>query len=457
MATRYDLETTRGRSSLKRELKRCDMYAHTPTYDLPAFTSWCGVAATFLTVTLYLSYMCVTLGQYVRNPPELGLQGTQSVDGVAFPNPTIGLSVRYTDANGERQHVMPSANDDYFQVAAFHVTIQPNSRIETPLPLKRCPAPKNSEINHLNSHICLDNEAITEKLMLEGDYVSDTYKFIKVKVLVCQANCAISKEEIENVVESGVVVESVFYVQHFEVDTMGLSRCRMSERWYMVPGLEVLNEVYLLPRVIQHERRHWGSPPFPETETRLLDFEKIDSRLSPRRNGDSYMTFYFRLSHGLSLEETAYWMPSLLDLFGAWGAFASFLSTLSLGLVARRYNQYRSQRSFSKNVGRHTLAGDDIRLYEKKHFDEQGRLIVTPNELQQPSTAYGELRLYASREHLRKKKAAEKIISSMHSVPSLRNSSHRHADSTVSSAGSEQRSSADRAGEESGLLLPLIC
>jgi len=204
-------------------------------------------------------------------------------------------------------------------------------------------------------------------------------------------------------------VESVFVVENFQVDTMSVSPNLISERWFLLPDLEVLNEVYLLGRVVQHESHHWGSPPFPETETRLLDFDKIDSRLAPARGEGSLMTFYVRLSQAVSLEETAYWMPSILDLFGAWGAIASFLTTLSLGLAARLFNRRGFRKSFSKAVARLSGAEQDIRLYDREHFDQHGRLIMTAAELKTPTSVFGELRSFASQEHRRKAKATNMI------------------------------------------------
>jgi hypothetical protein len=145
-----------------------------------------------------------------------------------------------------------------------------------------------------------------------------------------------------------------------------------------------------------------------------------------------YFTFYIRLSHSLSIEETQYWMPSLLDLFGMWGAIASFLTTLSFGLVAATYNRRRSQQSFHRHTeGLSSSNADrdnkelptfaslqketqmDVRLFERDHFDENGRLIVTAQEFAIPTTVFGELRSFAIREHLRKRKAADLLHSWM--------------------------------------------
>mmetsp|Transcript_25223 Transcript_25223/g.37251 ORF Transcript_25223/g.37251 Transcript_25223/m.37251 type:complete len:234 (+) Transcript_25223:756-1457(+) len=180
-------------------------------------------------------------------------------------------------------------------------------------------------------------------------------------------------------------------------------------RYYLFSPLSFLNEVYLQGRSIDHEHPHIGSPPLPETNTRILGFDKVEERQAPKHDGDgySYMSFFIRLSPSLSMEETSYWVPSILDLFAMWGALFSFLSTLSIGLVATTYNQKRGYRSFKRR------GGSDIRLYDKQDFDRHGRLACLAEERKIPTTLFGELRAYAEIEQKKKKKASVLLCRTM--------------------------------------------
>jgi hypothetical protein len=159
------------------------------------------------------------------------------------------------------------------------------------------------------------------------------------------------------------------------------------------------------------------------------------------------MTFAIRLSDNVKLEEVAYWCPSILDLFGLWGAMASFAASLSLGFIAMAYNRWSFQRHF-RNVTKHKrqeaqrltmsamefvrkdennnttrnrrdiyqslqaqydalLVEPDLRLFETHHFDDEGRVALSAAELKFPSTVFGELRRIAILEHGKKKRAAK--------------------------------------------------
>lgn len=432
MMTESSKETFRSRQQrrLLSRVRLWDMYGHTPTYDFPAYTTWFGVVATFLTVIIFVAYMGITLSDYIRRSPELVLQGAGSVDGVSYPAPDlIAISVRYQDSDGNRKYVMANNTSPYFSVEAVHSTIQKMDsvpRIYTPLPFKTCGESINENLQYLLENIdenllCVDQDYMPD-MRLEGTYTSQTYKYIEFNIGACRnttdsgisKNCA-SDEEIQSAIRSQVEIKIVSRVQTFDVnayhnfkrDEQSVNSKLNSDRWYLLPNLRVMNEMYLLGRSIAHERPHTGSPPLPETNTNLLTSDVVDSRLQPASDDGRFMTFYFRLSQTISFEETAYWMPTVLDLFGLWGALASFLTTLSFGLVATRYNRYKSNRSYNKNVARLSAERqDDIRLFEKKNFNECGRLVATDEELATPTTTYGEMRSFANQEQRRKREAA---------------------------------------------------
>ena len=52
----------------------------------------------------------------------------------------------------------------------------------------------------------------------------------------------------------------------------------------------------------------------------------------------------------------------------------------------------------------------DLRLFDRDHFDEHGRLCVTAEEFAHPTSLYGELRAYAINEHKKKVKAADLLL-----------------------------------------------
>jgi len=190
-----------------------------------------------------------------------------------------------------------------------------------------------------------------------------------------------------------------------------------------------------------------GSPPLPETEINVLSLRGRDTNFRPRTTNETdLMTFVIRLADNVLLEEVNYWCPSILDLFGLWGAMASFAASLSLGFIAHQYNKWHFYRHFHKatmqkrrDAQQQTLATmnwvrnndanltpnrndiydnlqtqydalmiePDIRLFESHHFNTDGRMAMSAMELRIPTTAFGELRRIAILEHSKKKRAAQ--------------------------------------------------
>lgn len=234
-----------------------------------------------------------------------------------------------------------------------------------------------------------------------------------------------------------------------------------------MPDVELRTDIVLKARTVSKEQRYLGSPPMPETEINILSFDRKETSFKPRMtNGTRLMTFSIRIDDNVRLEEVNYWCPSLLDLFGLWGAMVSFTATMSLGFFAMLYNRWSFDRHFHKTMarkrreaqlltmssmawmkkrdGRHgndtenpdpedaaaskatntrsrqsvyrslqeqhdaLMVEPDIRLFESHHFEDQSeRMHMSAAELKHPSTAFGELRRMAILEHGKKKRAAK--------------------------------------------------
>jgi len=359
------------------------------------------------------------------------------------------------DTNGVNSYVNASDTDRFFRITVAHVTIREQGlepRITRLLNLKQC-----------GKAVCV-NQEISKNIPLTGSFMSDRYQYVEVNILSCldgnyfpNNECA-SREEIDATIRKRAKIVLSLSVQDFDTPQYklqhnnGVIGKQTHDRYYLIPEITLKNEVYLRGRQISHEKEHFGSPPFPEKVTNILDVDTIDSRQAPRREGDNYATFYIRLSETISLEETQYWMPSLLDLFGMWGALFTFISTLSVGLAAKIYNSWKCYESFRRHLrcksshlcksshfsegfegwantiySLHEVAQNardihleegiihpqnhhdldvDIRLFDKNHFDRNGRLVVSAEEFAMPTTIYGELRAFAIKEHVAKKKAA---------------------------------------------------
>jgi len=173
---------------------------------------------------------------------------------------------------------------------------------------------------------------------------------------------------------------------------------------------------------------------------------------------------------------------SIFDLLALWGAFFNFLSIFTLGALARSANARLFTKRFKESVtatlgpneeerelelvrevvtGRQGLLGRfssrrlnrpkpkvdlvseirmpldkmDIRLMDAENFDHMGRLTITKEELYHPSTVFGEVRLFALREHSKKRKAAG-IISSFYKQYRQRSQLDKSVSSTHGSSHS---------------------
>jgi len=435
----------------KMDVRRYDMYGVVPSYKLPAYTSWCGLIATVLTTSLFIVYFTITLKDYITEPSDLILQGKVPVNNVSYPAPSeMSISLQYNDTNGQGHYLDASNKDRLFRMSAKHITIRNQDSVDrdtVSLALKDCG----------KRAVCIDQEA-AEGLMLTADYNSEVYQYIEVKILGCldvpnilPSECA-GQDERDDAIEAGVKVVSYMNVQEFNWNLYpkdeAIQTHEKSQRFFLFSRIGFKNEVYLQARSIDHELKHGGSPPFTEKNTKILSFDRIELRQKPKRHGDGdgYMTFYLRLSNHLSQEETAYWTPSLLDLFGMWGAFFSFLTSLSFGLTARAYNQSRSHKSFK------ALGGGDIRLYNRKNFDSIGRMAIADEEHRIPTTPIGELRLISENEQRKKQRASQTLHNAISKWSKLKSESSRTSSSqTTCDVGIEM--SSNRHHDESSSML----
>ena len=122
---------------------------------------------------------------------------------------------------------------------------------------------------------------------------------------------------------------------------------------------------------------------------------------------------------------------------------ASFVTSLSFGVIATAYNRWCFTRAFEAQTNESRrkaklkaklafrlsrthensnkayisiqskfddqVIEPDIRLFDSHHFDDHGRVSITPEEMRHPTTAFGELRRIAILEHMRKVRAANVI------------------------------------------------
>ena len=419
-------------------LKQLDMYGATPSYDVPSFKSWVGVFMTALTLAIFLPYVGSTFYQYIVKAPDLFYQGEIPVVGIAYDVPqVVAINVEYADSTGTGQILDADNLDRFFRLRAVHTTVrnrdaEPREYLD--LKFKSCWLPGPAEDSPKFRTICLD---IPDGLQLRGEYVDESYKYIELNVIDCidgagddtfAASTCASREEIDAAVQDGVKVEFSVVVQNIDLDlyhTRGMDgaivKKQAQERFYLFPGTRLLNEVYLQGRNFYHEVPHIGSPPITPPEQAILDFGNIDSRIRAYKpsNGE-HMTFFIRLKQKVRIEQTSYWTPTIMDLLGMWGAVFSFLSTMSFGLVATCYNQKKGDKSFQKRTRMlndddeehgDVIMDMDIRLFNKEHFDDNGRLRLTKEEIYNPTTVFGELRRFAMIEHIRRQNAAKKLSS----------------------------------------------
>jgi hypothetical protein len=410
----------------------------------------------YLTVGFLLFYIAITMRDYIVRPPELISQGDIDILQVAreipFHVPTFGLRVGYTNSSGTGDAVNGVAAlanvNPYVRFQIRHVVMKDQVRIrETELDVQDC----------IVGSIPSQCPIINDTFRLQGIYFKQDYEFIEILVNKCtgEAVCA-PLSVINDKISSGefriraqVSMEAeLFDVDLFHETGSGFAISNRSFEYFGLPNVEVQSDIYMQARRISKEQRYAGSPPLPETEINVLSLRGRETNYLPRTtNETNLMTFVIRLADNVKLEEVSYWCPSILDLFGLWGAMASFAATLSLGFIAYQYNKWNFNRHFRnatlrkrREAQQQTLATmrwlrntqqfhsttvnrehmyqnlqaqydtlmiePDIRLFETHHFDDDGRMAMTAAELKFPSTPFGELRRMAIQEHSKKKRAA---------------------------------------------------
>ena len=439
------------------------MYATPPAYQYPSYTSNVGIVMTVITVFSTIFYIGVTLKDYVTVPPELIIQGTEALPKEAnkstwkIPDKlAIGVDYRASDDSQNITSLHPSNADPYFRFEFRHVTIQNQDkvpRIYKALNVETC--------DFDNTMICVNPDE-TKNLRMQGRFISDMYQYIEIDVVRCKNDtkttsthafetiqCA-PDEEISKVISRQAKLRIHFLYEEFN-PTHYHTHARSvyngahagqpvytiphDRRMFLLNEYMIKSEILTKGRSIYHERRHVGSPPFPERLTKIIGFDRFEDVIAPLDGSGDLAEFFIHLLEETTVEETMYWMPSLLDLFGAWGAVFAFFTQLSLGLFALTYNRWKYHNSFqkktrelsiltekSKRLKRDATMVDviareyvtakipDLRLFDRDHFDEHGRLCVTAEEFSHPTSLYGELRAYAINEHKKKVKAADLLL-----------------------------------------------
>ena len=430
-----------------------DLYAFNPTYEWTSYKTQFGAIMSYMTVLFLLSYIFITSRDYVVRPPELVSQGDidllQTAEIYRFDIPKIGLRISYTNESDPTNHITALDNKNpYIRFHFRHVIVQDQMRVsDTELQMEDC------IVSNIPSLCPLTNETYK----LQGTFYNEEYRFIEITVDKCTGeNVCASSDEINEKINSGqfriraqVSLEAEqFDVEKFHTTGIGSTVSNRSLEYFGLPDIEVQSDIILKARVVSKEQRYAGSPPLPETETNILSFDRRDTSyrpLSARQN--RVLSFAIRLDDNVNLQELTYWCPSILDLFGLWGAILSFVSSLSIGFLASVYNKWSFERHFrhaadkkrreaqlmtvsamewmrKKGSERTTrnretiyrslqtqhdalMVEPDLRLFESHHFDVEGRVDMTAPELKYPTTAFGELRRLAILEHGKKKRAAE--------------------------------------------------
>lgn len=429
-----------------KKYKKFDIFAYNPSYEWTAYKTGVGSVMSYLTVGFLIFYIAITTRDYIFRPPELVSQGDIDLLAVAreipFQIPRIGLRLSYNAPNGTRTVIGTDNQDPYFSYQLSHVTVTDQDRI--PREVKVLEA-EECVVSNLQS-LC---PVGTSEFDLQGTFFKETYKFVQFQAFKCIGSpwCA-PLDEIDFKIQSGdfraqVGIEAEqFDVELFHNTGLGAAMSNRSWEWYGIPNIELNTDIFLQPREIGKEDRYLGSPPIPEKTVRILSFARRETNLRPRSSLEpDLLSWNIRLSDSVLLQEVSYWSPSILDLFGLWGAMTSFLVSLSLGFIAFNYNRFHFHRYFEKaakqkriDAQRMTLTSmelisrksnggadlydnlrsqydslmiePDIRLFEDHHFNSDGRVSVTSEELKYPTTAFGELRRIAMESHMQKKRAA---------------------------------------------------
>ena len=440
-----------------------DMYATPPSYQYPSYTSNVGIIMTAITVFSTIFYIGVTLKDYITVPPELIIQGTEALP--KEPNKStwkipeklaIGVDYRASEDSQNITSLHHSNTDPYFRFEFRHVTIQQQDkvpRIYQRLDVQTC--------DFDPTMICVNPDE-AKLLRMQGRYISDMYQYIEIDVVRCKNDTATVSthtfetiacapdEEISKVIARQAKlrihflyeefnpthyhthVRSAYYGAHAGQAVYTIPHDR---RMFLLNEYMIKSEILTKGRSIYHERRHVGSPPFPERLTKIIGFDRFEDVIAPLDGSGDLAEFFIHLLEETTVEETMYWMPSVLDLFGAWGAVFAFFTQLSLGLFALTYNRWKYHQSFQKKTRELSILTEkskrskrswtmvevkarenviakipDLRLFDRDHFDEHGRLCVTAEEFAHPTSLYGELRAYAINEHKKKVKAADLLL-----------------------------------------------
>lgn len=438
-----------------KECRKHDIYGYNPTYEWTSYKTRVGVVLSYISIAFIVFYIAITTRDYAVRPPELTSQG--DIDLLAVPReipfaiPRLGLRLGYTNTTDPTERVAALENDNPFVRFQFrHVVMKDQLRVhESELPFEDC------IVSNIHS-LC---PIVNDTHMLQGTLYKQDYQFLEILVNKCtgEESCA-ALTEINDKLLSGefriraqVSLESEqFDVERFHVTNSGMAISNRSFEYFGLPGVELQSDIFFQARRISKEQRYAGSPPMPETEINVLSLDQRETIFRPRStNETNLMSFVVRLSDSVKLEEVSYWCPSILDLFGLWGAMASFVTALSLGFIAMQYNKWQFHKHFrhmavqkkreaqaetlatmewlqNKNNTKTTPNRDDmysnlqaqydalmlepdIRLFESHHFDPEGRMAMSAAELKFPSTAFGELRRLAIMEHAKKKRAAQFI------------------------------------------------
>ena len=307
----------------------------------------------YLTVSFLLFYVAITLRDYVVRPPELVSQGDIDLLQVVareipFGVPTVGLRVAYTNNTTSDGRVAALANENpYVRFQMRHVVMKDQVRVqETELDVQEC------TVSSIPS-LC---PMVNDTYRLQGTLFKQDYEFLEILVHKCTGESACAPlEDINDKIQSGefriraqvsLEVEQ-FDVEQFHTTGSGYTISNRSFEYFGLPSVEVQSDIFMQARRISKEQRYAGSPPLPETEINVLSLRGRETNFLPRtRNETNLMTFVLRLADTVKLEEVSYWCPSILDLFGLWGAMASFAASLSLGFIAYQYNKWNFHRHF---------------------------------------------------------------------------------------------------------------
>lgn len=395
--------------------------------------------------------MFLTTRDYIVRPPELVSQGdidlVQTADIYRFQVPRLGIRIGYTNESQDDRVAALENDNPYVRLHFRHVTVRSQMRVqEVEIPMEEC----------VVSNVYGVCPVFNSSQSLQGTFYKEDYQFVEITVDKCVGEPVCANLTVINaLLQSGQfriraylgLEAEQFDVERFHTTGVGQVGSNRSLEFFNLPGVEVQSDIVFKARKISKEQHFIGSPPIPEIETNILSFDRKETTFRPRSVREvNLLSFYIRIDDNVRLEEVSYWCPSILDLFGLWGAMASFAASLSIGFVAMTYNRWSFERHFrhmaetkrreaqlmtlssmewmrkkenhptTRNRGdiykslqeQHDalMVEPDLRLFESHQFDSDGRVTMSAAELKHPSTAFGELRRLAIVEHGKKKRAA---------------------------------------------------